>query len=125
MIVVNPNHVVWLQQCFELRGEILIDPEIAAEIAPGEFGKIEPVMQDRPQHAVGEAVVEFLLVVLAQVDGRVSDVVVRDGLDGAGCILGDATAPAKPKAAVSLERRADRHFEPAGPCRAIRYADPV
>ena len=79
MIVVHPDHVVGPQQFFKMRGEILVDAEITAEVAAREFGKIEPVMQDRPQHAVGETVVEFLIVVLAQIDGGVSDVVVRDG----------------------------------------------
>ena len=48
MVVVHPNHVVGLQQCFEMTGEILVYPEIAAEIASREFGEIEPIMQDRP-----------------------------------------------------------------------------
>src|SRR6187402_3102335 len=65
MIVVHPNHVVRLKQWLELGGEILIDPEIATEVTPREFGKIEPVMQYRPQHAIGEPVVEFLVIVLA------------------------------------------------------------
>ena len=69
-----------LQQLFQIAGEIFVDAEIAGEIAAREFREIEPVMQDRPQHAVGEAVVVFLVVVLAQIDGDVGDVVVLDGL---------------------------------------------
>ena len=82
-------------------------------------------MQDWPQHAIGEAVVEFLIVVLAQVDGRVSYVVLRDGFDGARCVFGDAAAPAKPQAAMPLECRPNCHFEPAGTCPSIRHTDPV
>jgi hypothetical protein len=82
-------------------------------------------MQDRPQHAVGKAVVEFLIVVLAQVNCRVGDVVVRDGFDGARCIFGDAAAPAKPQATVPLERRPNRNFEPAGRAARSGTANPV
>ena len=39
-------------------GEHLVDPQIAGHVAAGEFRQIEPVMQDRPQHPVGEAVVD-------------------------------------------------------------------
>ena len=56
------------EQLLQIAREEFVDAEIAAEIAAREFGEIEPVMQDRPQHAVGEAVVEFLVVVLAQID---------------------------------------------------------
>ncbi len=78
MIVVHPDYIVGTQQLLEILGEEFVDAEITAEIAPREFGEIEPVMQNRPQHAVGEAVVEFLVVILAQIDGGVGDVVVLD-----------------------------------------------
>ena len=59
---------------------MFVDAEIAAEIAAREFRKIEPVMQDRPQHAVGEAVVVFLVVVFGKVGDDILDVFVFDGL---------------------------------------------
>ena len=46
-------------------GEKLVDAEIATEIAARELGEVEAIMQNRPQHAVREAVVEFLVVVFA------------------------------------------------------------
>ena len=70
MIVVHPHDIVGPQQFFRCVGEILVDAKIAAKVAAREFGKVEPIMQDRPQHAVGETVVEFLVVVLGQIDGR-------------------------------------------------------
>ena len=105
-------------------GEKFVDAEIAAEIAAREFGKVEPVMQNRPQHAVGEAVVEFLVVVLAQIDGGVSDVVVFDDLGRPRIVVGRAPAPAEPKSAALAQRRPDRDFEPAG-ARALRSGTPT
>src|SRR5690606_1577225 len=57
MIVVHPDDVVWPQNLVQFIGEMLVDAQVAAEVTAREFRKIEPVMQDRPQHAVGEAVV--------------------------------------------------------------------
>ena len=125
MIVVHPYDVVGFQQCFEVTGEILVYPEIAAEIASREFGEIEPIMQDRPQHTVGKAVVEFLVVILAKIDSGIGNVFVRDGLHGPRHIFGNASAPAEPQAAVPLERRPNRDFEPASSRAAIRNSNPV
>ena len=58
MIVVHPNDVIGLKKRFEVTGEILVYSEVAAKIASRQFGEIEPIMQDRPQHTIGEAVVE-------------------------------------------------------------------
>src|ERR1035437_9169190 len=99
MIVVHPHHIVRPQQFFQIAGEKFIDPEIATEIAAGEFGEGEPVMQDRPQHTIGEAVVKFLVIVLAQTDGDVGDVVVLDRLGRSRIVFGNVPAPAEPDAA--------------------------
>src|ERR1700745_698399 len=106
-------------------GEILVDADIAAKVTPRELGEVEPIVQNRPQHAVCESVVEFLIVILAQIECGVSRVVVGDGLHIARHIFRDAPAPAKPEAAMPLERGSDRHFEPAGPSAAIRDATSV
>src|ERR1035441_5097213 len=125
MIVVHPHHVVRAQQLLQIAGEEFIDPQIAAKIAAGEFGEIEPVMQDRPQHTVGKTVVEFLVVVLAQTDGHVRNVVVLDRLGCPRMAIRNAPAPAEPDAAPPPERRPNRHFEPAGPRSAVGNANAV
>src|SRR5689334_22446643 len=98
MIIVHPNHVVGLQQCFEMTGEILVYSEVATEIASREFGEIKPIMQDRPQYPIGETVVKFLIVILAEIDRGKGDVLVRDRFHGPRQIFGDASAPAEPEA---------------------------
>ena len=125
MIVVDPDDVVGPQQLFKMTGEILVDAYIAAEVATCEFGEIEPIMQNWPQHTVRKTVVEFLVVVLGQINSGVSDIVLRRDLDGLRHIFRNATAPAKPQSSVTLERRADRDFKSAGSRAAVGNADPV
>ena len=48
MIVVHPDDIVGPQQLVELAGEILVDANIAGQIAARELGEIEPIMQNRP-----------------------------------------------------------------------------
>ncbi len=71
-------------------------------------------MQERPQYAVGEAVVIFLVVVVAEVRHHIADVVVLDrlGLDRI-TVLGDISAPAEPYALTVTQRRVDGDFKSA------------
>jgi hypothetical protein len=39
---------------------MLVDAHVAGEIAAGIFGEIQPIVQDRPQHSIGKAVVVFV-----------------------------------------------------------------
>ena len=125
VIVVHPDYVVGTQQLFQIFGEEFVDAEIATEIAAREFGEVEPVMQNRPQHAVSETVIEFLVIVLAQVDGGVSGIVVLGDLSGTRIVVGCASTPAKPKPAALAQRRPDRDLEPAGARVAIGNANSV
>ena len=45
-----------------------IDAQIAVEIDRVEFGQIDAVVEDRPQHAIGEAVVIFLEIGLREIE---------------------------------------------------------
>ncbi len=125
MIIMHPDHVVGPEQLLQMSGEEFIDAKIAAEIAAREFGQVEPVMQDRPQHAVGEAVVKFLVIVLAQIDGGVGDVVGLDDLGGLRIVVRDTPAPAEPKPAAPAQRWPDCDLEPAGARAAIGNANSV
>jgi len=64
-------------------------------------------MQNRPQHAISEAVVEFLVIVFAQTEGDVGDVVALDRLGRAWIVVRNASAPADPDAAAPSQRRAN------------------
>src|SRR5262245_13778708 len=113
MVVMHPDHVVGPQQFLEMAREILVDANVATEVAAREFGKIESVMQNGPQHPVCEAVVEFLIIVLAEIDGGVGCVVLSHRADGPRYVLRNAATPTEPQTAVSFKRRPDRNFKSA------------
>src|SRR5690606_30723491 len=113
MIVVHPDDVVWPQNLVQFIGEMLVDAQIAAEVTAREFRKIEPVMQDRPQHAVGEAVVIFVVIFLRQIGDDIGNLVGLDGL-GLQALVGNASAPAEPDAWMFLQRRQYSDLKPPG-----------
>ena len=57
MIIVRPDNIIGTQPIDDLIGKMHVDASIAAQIAKGKFCKVEAVMEDRPQHPAGEAVV--------------------------------------------------------------------
>ena len=67
VIVVHPDRVFRSDQRRQGFGEMSVHPEIAVKIDRSEFGQIDPVVEDRPQHPVGEPVVIFLKVGRRQV----------------------------------------------------------
>ncbi len=46
---------------------MLVDTHISTEIATRELGHIQPVMQNRPEHSIGESIVIFLVVLFGQI----------------------------------------------------------
>ena len=78
VIVMDPDQVVGFDDLFEFGREMIVHPHVSGEIAPRELGEIEPEMQDRPQHPVGEAVVVFLVVLLGEIGDHIGDVLVAD-----------------------------------------------
>jgi len=64
MIVMYPDQIISLDNLFELGDEMIVDLEISAEILTRELGKIQPVMQDWPQHLISKAAVVFLKTLL-------------------------------------------------------------
>src|SRR6516225_9299758 len=113
MVVMDPNQIISLDDLFELGGEMVIDPEIPAQIPAGELGEVQPIMQDWPQHPIGKAAVIFLKVVLRQVSDYIFDVLVSDEARFKLTRGRNLAAPAEPDASVFLERRPQRCFEPA------------
>src|SRR5262249_6409257 len=88
------------------------------------FGEIDPIMQDRPQHPVGEAVVIFLVVGRRQVD---RDKAALAALDHprlvCGTLIADLAAPSEPQPFAMLERGLDGDRETAGLARALGIGD--
>ena len=56
----NPDYIIRPNEFVQFAGEMLVDAHVAGEIAAGIFGEIQPIVQDRPQHSIGKAVVVFV-----------------------------------------------------------------
>ena len=113
MVVMDPDQIIFLDDLFELGGKMIIDLEISAEIPARELGKVDPVMQDWPQHAIGKAVVVFVKAFLRKIGNHIFDIVMskRARLKRiAGC---DLAAPAQPETAVIVKRWPQCDFETA------------
>ena len=111
----HPDHVVGLDERRQRVGEQRVDPQISGELDRGEFGQIDPIVQDRPQHAVGEAVVIILEIDVRQIERNECPPLPSDHRrlrDAA--ILGHPPAPAEPDPLALFERRVDRDGEAAG-----------
>jgi hypothetical protein len=63
MVIVHPDHIVGLDNTGDGVGEMAVHAQIAAHFDGVEFGKVHAVMQHRPEHAIGEAVIIFLIVI--------------------------------------------------------------
>src|SRR5262249_25855857 len=119
VIVVNPDQVIFLEDLFEFGGEMIVDPEIATEVAARKLRQVQPVMENRPQHPIGEAVIILLIIMFRQVGDNVLDVLVFEGSRPQLVLGANLSAPPDPNSAVVLQCRPQCHFEPAGALGAI------
>src|SRR3954447_8633538 len=94
----HPDEIVGTHDFIEFGRKVLVDPHIARQVATRKFGEIEAIMQHRPEHAVGKAVVIFLVILGAEAGHDVVDVLVPDGA-GVECpsLASYLAAPADPK----------------------------
>ena len=69
----NPNHIIRPNEFVQLAREMLVDPHVAGEIAAGKLGEVQPIVQDRPQHPIGKAVVVFVVIFLGQIGNDVGN----------------------------------------------------
>jgi hypothetical protein len=113
MIIVDPDEVVGLDQRRHRAGEALVDPLIAAAEAAVIFGIVDPIVEQRPQGAVGVAVIIFVDILLLEVDRRGGDALVPLQVDMAGELVGLVARPAEPQAAIFPQGRRQRHRQPA------------
>ncbi len=113
VIILDPQHVVGLDQRQHRIGEAIVHPLVAAGETALIFGQIDAIVEERPQCAVGVAVIIFLDVLLLQVDRRGGDAVVALEVDAPVELLGSLARPAEPDAAIFAQRRLHRDGQPA------------
>ena len=127
MIIVHPDNVVLPEQRAQAVGEHAVDADVAAGVGAGVLLQIDPVVKDRPQHAVGEAVVIFLNVVLRQIDEDIGHLVDVDDLRLPVRLLRDLAAPAEPHSVAIFERslHRNRHAPGEGSAGSLRHRHAV
>ena len=110
----HPDRVVRVEQRRDLLGETPVDGEIGGFRAGAQFGEVEPVMEERPKRAVGEA--QIIAVVLLRRQRHRDGAHVADAAELRLLVvrLGhDLAAPAEPEPAGGAQRLLQADREPA------------
>ena len=129
VIVVGPDDVVSLQHRAQLAREQRIDPLIGVTEAPLVVEEVEHVMAQRPQTAVGIAVVIILEFGLIDIDRGVAHLAASDHGRIRGFAAAGLAAPSEPHAALFAQsgeqpyRQAASGLASAGIGDAVRYGD--
>jgi len=66
MVVVDPDGVVGAGELRQEAGEAAVDVLVGSEVAVGEVGEVDAVVEDRPEGAVGVAEVIALMLGLGE-----------------------------------------------------------
>ena len=128
MVIMHPDCVIRANILRQRLGKARVHPQVTPEIDRGKLREIDAVMEDRPQNAVGEAVVIFPKVARRQIEGDVRPLrTLNHGGFQARAIFAYPSAPAEPDAFAPFQCGVDRDGEPAGLARplGIGYRDSV
>src|SRR5690606_5911800 len=100
-------------------GEHAVDAKEPGCVPPVEIDQIQAVVEQRPERAVGEALIIFRLVALAEVEHRETDVALGAGLHlrRTVAVRSRTTGPSQPEPARLLQRSTEcnRQAACAGP----------
>ncbi len=120
MIVVDPDHIIRLDHRQKMICKQAIDPEISGHVLARVIDQIQTIVTKRPEHAVGEACIIFINILLVEIEQRVangSHIADRQFLHLA---IGKGLAgPPEPYASAFAERGLQCHRQPtrrALPC---------
>ena len=104
VIIVHPDDVVLVDQRAQVIRKQLVDANVTARVRTRIFLQVHAVMEDWPEHAIGQSVAIFLDVVVRQVDLDIGYFVDFEGSRFTARLVGHLAAPAKPHAALIFER---------------------
>jgi hypothetical protein len=115
MIVVDPDQVVRLDERQEAACKEAVHAEVTGHLAPAIFGKVQPVVADRPEHPVCKALVVFLDIAFREVGEGVFDIALLLHLQRPDRIVRAGSAgPAEPEPAARFECRLKGDRQPSG-----------
>jgi hypothetical protein len=107
------NDVIRGKDLVQLSREVVIDTQIAAQIPARELGEVDTVVQYRPEYAIGEAIVVFVVIFSGEIERDVGYLIVHDLLCGNLSMRSNLSTPAEPSARFVLKRGLDGNFKPA------------
>lgn len=115
VVVVHPHQVF----CFEYRNQMVrekaVDAEIARHVLARIIGQVEPVVAERPEHAVGKAGIVFVDVFAAEIRQRIGDLALLAEFRRSRLMRAARLArPAEPEAAALPQRGHKRDGKAAG-----------
>ena len=127
VIIVHPDDVVLVDQRAQVIRKQAVDAHVAARVSARIFLQVDAVVENGPEHAVGETVAIFLDVVVRQFDLDIGHIVDFESSRLAGRLVGHLAAPAKPHAVLILEHsfHRHRHFVSERGMSLFRQSDPV
>ena len=99
---------------------MIVDTQITTQVSPRELGKIDSIMQDRPEHPIREAVVVFAVVLFGEIERDVANTAAFRPLRRNLGADANLSAPAEPNAGFLFERRVDSDFKSA--CASLRIS---
>jgi hypothetical protein len=112
VVIVHPDDVVLVHQRAQVVRIQLIHAHVPARLGTGVLLEVDPAVENRPEHAIGEPVAIFLNVALRQVDLGIGHFVDLVSSRLTCRLVGHLAAPAKPHAVLIFERGFHRrgHF---------------
>ena len=127
MIIVHPDDVVLVDQFAQVIRKQAVDAYVAARVGARICLQVDPVMENGPEHAIGESGAIFLDVVVRQFDLDIGRFVDFQSSRFIGRLIGRFAAPAKPNAVLILEHsfHRRRHFVSERGMSFFRQNDPV
>jgi hypothetical protein len=97
---------MWADQRHQLFRIQIVDTQVPGQVTTVVVHQVRSIMQQWPQRAIGEAVIEVGMVAVRQVDGGVLHHTVLQPVHFAAGVSRYLAAPAKPQPATFLQRRA-------------------
>ena len=101
MIIMHPDQVGGLEQRHKRLRISAVDVEIGFEVLAIEFEQARLEMQQRPEHRIGEADIEALVILVRQIDRREIELARVLDLGGDAGLGGNFAAPAEPEGATA------------------------
>src|SRR5262249_37515672 len=123
----HPHEIIRLEDLVQLTRKIVVDAQIATEIAPREFGEVNAVVKNRPEDAVSKAAIVFLVILSGEIDRDVGDVLINSPLCCDRAVRGNPPTPAKPNTRSLPKSGINGNFKStsARACAFFRNSDSV